>query len=104
MLIVLLIYILQYDTVDVANNQSDRIAIVQCTVKERLPFLVDGISRSFHDEVYKLDTYSRNLFQWLYPLKQNSLVEFVHCNLQGPIGKMLPESTTASQDSDLCLI
>jgi hypothetical protein len=34
LLIALLIYILQYDTVMEANNFLSRIAIVQCTVKE----------------------------------------------------------------------
>jgi hypothetical protein len=62
-LITLLVYVLQYDTVLEANNLFSRIAIMQCTVKEGLPLLVDGISRNLYDEVNKLVTYSCNLFQ-----------------------------------------
>nr|YP_009739347.1 hypothetical protein [Tricholoma bakamatsutake]QIC20190.1 hypothetical protein [Tricholoma bakamatsutake] len=105
--IAILIYILQYDTVIKANKFYSRIAIMQCTVKEWLPFLVDGISRNFYDEVYELVTYSCNLFQWHYlPLwvKQNSMVVFEHCISQGPIGEMLSESSTALQDSNLSML
>jgi hypothetical protein len=80
---------------------------MQCTVKEWLPILVDGISRNFYDEVYELVTYSRNLFQWHYPPvgeKQNSLVVFEHCISKGPIGEMLSESSTALQDSNLLML
>jgi hypothetical protein len=75
---------------------------MQCAVKDGMPHLVDGISRNFYDEVYELDTYSCNLFQWLYPfLKQNSMVGFELFILQGPIGEMLSVISTAFQDSNL---
>lgn len=75
---------------------------MQCTVKKCLPILLDGIRRISYDEVYELVTYSCNLFQWLYPfIKQNSLLGFELCILQGPIGEMLSVISTALQDSNL---
>jgi group II intron reverse transcriptase/maturase len=89
----------QYVTVYEANNFIYRIANMQCFENDGLSRLLVEISGNPHGEVNKLETYSCHLFQGQY-LKQNIPVLFEYCNWQAPIGQLLPESSTALQDSN----